>query len=213
MDEVGIKNLIFTSSVAIYGLNKNTPSENSNPEPFNHYGKSKWQAEQAIKNWYNDDPEGKSVTILRPTVIFGEGNRGNVYKLLKQISSGKFLMIGSGQNKKSMAYVGNVTSFINNRLDKTDLGYKVFNYCDKPDFNMLELVSIIENKINLKIPRFKIPYRLVRILDIYMTFRLTCQRKTIQIDMSEFNSFVLQLNLMHLNYAKYLSLRIQLEKR
>lgn len=160
MDEAGIKNLIFTSSVAIYGLNKNNPSENSIPEPFNHYGKSKWQAEQAIKDWYNGDPEGKSVTILRPTVIFGEGNRGNVYKLLKQISSGKFLMIGSGQNKKSMAYVGNVTSFINNRLDKTDLGYKVFNYCDKPDFNMLELVSIIENKINLNIPRFRIPYRL-----------------------------------------------------
>ena len=122
-------------------------------------------------------------------------------------------MIGSGQNKKSMAYVGNVTSFINNRLDKTDLGYKVFNYCDKPDFNMLELVSIIENKINLKIPTFKIPYRLGALIGHIFDMLSKLSGKSFQLVMSELKSFVLQLNLMHLNYAKYLSLRIQLEKR
>ena len=57
------------------------------------------QAELAIKEWYVNNPEGKSVTIIRPTVIFGERNRGNVYNLLKQICSGKFIMIGKGQNK------------------------------------------------------------------------------------------------------------------
>ena len=41
MDEFEIKNLIFTSSVAVYGLNKNNPSETHNVDPFNHYGKSK----------------------------------------------------------------------------------------------------------------------------------------------------------------------------
>jgi nucleoside-diphosphate-sugar epimerase len=70
MDKVGCKNLIFTSSVAVYGLNKSNPNENFNPDPFNHYGKSKWQAEQAVKHWYDNDPAGKSVTIIRPTVIF-----------------------------------------------------------------------------------------------------------------------------------------------
>lgn len=90
MDNIGIKNLIFTSSVAIYGLNKNNPDENHPEDPFNHYGKSKWEAEKVIREWFDKDPEGKSVTILRPTVIFGERNRGNVFNLLKQISSGKF---------------------------------------------------------------------------------------------------------------------------
>ena len=46
-----------------------------------------------IKAWFDQDPEGKCVTIIRPTVIFGEKNRGNVYNLLRQIASGKFLMI------------------------------------------------------------------------------------------------------------------------
>ena len=158
MDELGIKNLIFTSSVAVYGLNKKNPDENHDKDPFNHYGKSKWKAELEIEKWYKKNPEDKSVTIIRPTVIFGERNRGNVYNLLRQISSGKFLMIGKGQNKKSMAYVGNIVAFIQNRIEKQEAGYHIFNYADKPDFTMTELSSIIEQKINISIPKTKVPY-------------------------------------------------------
>jgi len=158
MDNAGIKNIIFTSSVAIYGLNKKNPNETHKEDPFNHYGKSKWEAELVIKEWFETDPNNKSVTILRPTVIFGERNRGNVYNLLKQISSGKFMMIGKGQNKKSMAYVGNVVAFIKNRIDESEPGYHIFNYVDKPDLSMVELIRIIEEKMKIKLPNFKIPY-------------------------------------------------------
>jgi nucleoside-diphosphate-sugar epimerase len=158
MDKLGVKNLIFTSSVAVYGLNKLNPNENHVKDPFNHYGKSKWQAELVIKEWYDKDPKSKSVTIIRPTVIFGERNRGNVYNLLKQISSGKFLMIGKGDNKKSMAYVGNVVAFIKNRLEKEEAGFHVFNYVDKPDFTTSDLVSFIDNKMKLSISKIKIPF-------------------------------------------------------
>jgi nucleoside-diphosphate-sugar epimerase len=158
MDKSGVKNLIFTSSVAIYGLNKENPDENHPEDPFNHYGKSKWEAELVIKEWYENDPTNKSVTILRPTVIFGERNRGNVYNLLKQISSGKFMMIGKGENKKSMAYVGNIVALIKNRLEKNVIGYNVFNYADKPDFSMTELTQLIEKKINIKLPKQRIPF-------------------------------------------------------
>jgi nucleoside-diphosphate-sugar epimerase len=158
MDASGIKNLIFTSSVAIYGLDKLNPNESNPADPFNHYGKSKWKAEQEIKKWYNDDPQGKSVTILRPTVIFGEHNRGNVYNLLKQISSGRFMMIGKGENKKSMAYVGNIAALIKNFIEKNEVGYNVFNYADKPDFSMTELTNLIEEKMGIKLSSIKIPY-------------------------------------------------------
>jgi GlcNAc-P-P-Und epimerase len=157
MDKAGVKNLIFTSSVAIYGLNKSNPDEQHFEDPFNHYGKSKWQAEQVIKKWYDNDPKEKSVTIIRPTVIFGERNRGNVYNLLKQISSGRFMMIGDGENKKSMAYVGNIVAFIKSRLEINEEGFNTFNYADKPDFSMTELSSLIEKKINIKLSRTKIP--------------------------------------------------------
>ena len=161
MDNAGVKNIIFTSSVAIYGLNKSNPDENHPKDPFNHYGKSKWQAELAIKEWYINNPVGKSVTIIRPTVIFGERNRGNVYNLLKQICSGKFIMIGKGQNKKSMAYVGNVVALIKDRLSREVLGFHIYNYVEKPYYKMNELVSIIEKKMKVNIPKIKIPYWLV----------------------------------------------------
>ena len=158
MDKSNIKNLIFTSSVAIYGINKNNPNENHEVDPFNHYGKSKWEAEKVIQKWFSKSPKSKSATIIRPTVIFGERNRGNVYNLLKQICIGKFIMIGSGENKKSMAYVSNVVHFIMNRIKMSEKGVNIYNYSDSPDLNMNQLVSIIEKKMSLKIPKFKIPY-------------------------------------------------------
>ena len=77
---------------------------------------------------------------------------------MKQISSGNFLMIGKGKNKKSLAYVGNVVAFIKNKLEKAELGYHVYNYADKPDYSMNELIAVIEKKMKLNIPKFKIPY-------------------------------------------------------
>lgn len=158
MDKNNVKHLFFTSSVAVYGLNKDNPDENHPIDPFNHYGQSKWQAEVVIKDWYEKDPEGKSITIVRPTVIFGERNRGNVYNLLRQISSGKFMMIGKGENKKSMAYVGNVVSFINNSINQLRKGFHVYNYVDSPDLTMNELVSQVEISLDKKIPPLKMPY-------------------------------------------------------
>ena len=159
MDLLGIKKLIFTSSVAVYGLDKKNPDENHQVDPFNHYGKSKYNAELEIQKWYKKDPKNKSATIIRPTVIFGERNRGNVFNLLKQIVSKRFLMIGSGQNKKSMAYVGNVISFIENRIKKGELGLNIYNYVDKPDYSLNELVSHIDKIMNIKSNKIKIPYK------------------------------------------------------
>ena len=51
-----------------------------------------------------------------------------------------------------------IFTFINDRLIKEELGYHVFNYVDKPDYNMNELVSVIEDKMKLKVPKIKIPY-------------------------------------------------------
>ena len=54
----------------------------------------------------------RSLVIVRPAAVFGEGNRGNVYQLLRQIASRRFVMVGSGHNRKSMAYVGNVSALL-----------------------------------------------------------------------------------------------------
>ncbi len=157
MERNGVKRIIFFSSVSVYGLNKLNPDENHPADPFNHYGKSKWQAEETLRQWIESHPE-LNVNIVRPTVIFGERNRGNVYTLLKQISSGRFLMVGNGQNKKSMAYVGNVVAFVKWLIDNSCEGYNVFNYIDKPDNDMNQLVAHVSKVLSKHIPATHYPY-------------------------------------------------------
>lgn len=157
MEKNGVKRIVFFSSVAVYGLNKKNPNEEHPKDPFNHYGKSKWQAEQVLQEWYKTHSDW-NINIIRPTVIFGERNRGNVYNLLKQIASGKFLMVGDGNNKKSMAYVGNIVAFVKYMIEHCATGYNVFNYIDKPDFTMNELVAHVERVLHKHIPATHFPY-------------------------------------------------------
>lgn len=157
MEKNNVKRMVFFSSVAVYGLNKNNPNEEFQPDPFNHYGKSKWQAEQLVQEWYKSHNDW-NINIIRPTVIFGERNRGNVYNLLKQISSGRFLMVGNGKNEKSMAYVGNIVAFVKYMIDNVTEGYNVFNYIDKPDCNMNDLVLHVEKVLNKHIPQTHFPF-------------------------------------------------------
>ena len=153
----GVKRIVFFSSVAIYGLNKENPNESTPADPFNHYGKSKWQAELVLQEWYKDHQDW-NIDIIRPTVIFGERNRGNVYNLLHLLSTGKFMRVGNGRNVKSMAYVGNVVAFVKYMIENVTEGYNVFNYIDKPDFNMNQLTELVCSKLGKKIPSVQIPY-------------------------------------------------------
>ncbi|MBN2896751.1 MAG: NAD-dependent epimerase/dehydratase family protein [Campylobacterales bacterium] len=153
-----INTIIFTSSVAVYGFAPLGTDENGRINYFNDYGRTKYEAEVIYKDWYNQDPLNRKLLIVRPTVVFGEQNRGNVYNLLRQIASGKFLMIGDGLNRKSMAYVENVAAFLQYGL-KLENGVYIFNYIDKPDFDMNTLVSKVNYSLGRKkIINFRLPF-------------------------------------------------------
>ena len=151
--------IIFTSSEAIYGFAPADTDESGEPNYFNDYGRTKYLAEQVYKEWQAEDKDNRTLVIIRPTVIFGEGNRGNVYNLLNQIASGRFVMFGSGQNIKSMAYVENVAAFLEYSLSFKP-GLHIYNYIDKPDFDMNTLVSEArktlfgKNDVGLRLPAF-----------------------------------------------------------
>ena len=153
-----IQKIIFTSTVAVYGFAPPNSTEFAPIAPFNDYGKSKWLAENIYREWQKDDPENRMLMIVRPTVVFGEGNRGNVYNLFKSISSNKFMMIGNGANKKSMAYVDNVASFIIHTMNFIP-GVYTYNYADKPDLTMNEFVKLIYDSMKIKRNRYlRLPY-------------------------------------------------------
>ena len=143
-EEKGIDKIVFTSSVAVYGFADPGTDETGEINPFNDYGRTKFEAEEKLRKWQSSSDN--SLLIVRPTVIFGPGNRGNVYNLLNQIASGKFLMVGKGTNKKSLAYIDNVVAFIENCI-KSDIKYGVFNYVDTPDLNMNQLVGQVRQTL------------------------------------------------------------------
>ena len=156
----GVNKIIFTSSVAVYGFAPLGTNESGVIAPFNEYGRTKWEAEQVYKQWQSEDPEFRSLIIVRPTVVFGERNRGNVFNLLKQITSGKFVMVGNGLNRKSMAYVENVAAFLEYSLSFKP-GVHIYNYIDKPDFTMNALVEHINKLLGKSAEiRFRLPFAL-----------------------------------------------------
>jgi len=156
-NNAAINKIIFTGSVAVYPLNAGEPDEESEVAPYNAYGRSKYAAEQVFAEWASED-NCRSLTTVRPCVIFGEDNRGNVYNLLSQICRKRFIMVGSGCNKKSMGYVGNIVEFLMFCLDFSP-GFRLFNYADKPDLTMNELVRITRDTFGINgNSRLRIPY-------------------------------------------------------
>ncbi|CAN4273117.1 WcaG Nucleoside-diphosphate-sugar epimerases [Methylophilaceae bacterium] len=155
-----VKTIVFTSSVAVYGFAPIGTSESGKIAPFNEYGRTKYEAEQVYKSWQAESADDRTLVIVRPTVVFGERNRGNVFNFLKQIASGRFVMVGGGQNRKSMAYVENVAAFLEYALTFKS-GVHIYNYIDKPDFTMNTLVSHVNQLLgrSAKI-RMRLPYAL-----------------------------------------------------
>ena len=181
-----IHKVIFTSSVAVYGFAPVGTDESGKIAYFNDYGRTKYAAEQEYKKWLEGN-KNNDVTIIRPTVIFGEQNRGNVYNLLRQIASGHFPMVGNGKNRKSMNYVENVAAFLqfcaenDESLPCFDEDWSavvepaettsktvsehgrlhLFNYCDEPAYDMNHLVLDVYKHLGKPKKRlFHFPYLL-----------------------------------------------------
>jgi GlcNAc-P-P-Und epimerase len=151
----GIEKIIFTSSVAVYGFQPVPVDEGGPFAPFNEYGRTKLEAESIYRAWADEDPS-RTLVIVRPTVVFGEGNRGNVYNLLYQIATGRFFMVGEGRNIKSIAYVGNVAAFLIHTL-ALGPGTHIFNYADGPDMDTMTLVEHIRYCLNKNGSSLRIP--------------------------------------------------------
>jgi GlcNAc-P-P-Und epimerase len=158
--EKHVNTIVFTSTVAVYGFAPLGTDESGTIAPFNDYGRTKFEAEQVFRAWQAEAPAERTLVILRPTVVFGEQNRGNVYNLLRQMASGRFVMVGRGENRKSMAYVENVAAFIEYSLGFAP-GVHVYNYIDKPDFSMNGLVARVNRMLGRpERIRVRLPYAL-----------------------------------------------------
>lgn len=186
--EKGIKKIVFTSTVAVYGFAKPGADESGIINPFNEYGRTKFEAEEKLRAWQSSSQN--ALIIVRPTVIFGEGNRGNVFNLFNQIASGNFLMVGNGENKKSIAYIDNVVAFLEACIS-SDCRYGIFNYVDTPNLTMNELVSEVRHKLINKVGvGIRLPYFLGMSLGYIADYFSKLTNKNIPISSIRVKKFV-----------------------
>ncbi len=157
LDRLGISNICFLSSVAVYGSAAEPRVEETPPNPSSPYGASKLAAERVFQEWA-EGGTGRRVLVIRPPVVFGAGNFANMYALIRQIDSGRFLQIGTGQNVKSLVYVENL-------VDATLLAWRrsgappfeIVNVVDKPDLTSREIAETVHQALGRSPPRHSIP--------------------------------------------------------
>ena len=109
--------------------------------PITHYGKSKLLAEQYILS--QPIPEGKRVYILRPCMIHGPGNKGNLNLLYSLLSMGFPWPLGLFENSRSYLSIENLCFIIKDLIEREDIPSGVYNVADDIPLSTNELINMI----------------------------------------------------------------------
>ena len=132
------------------------------PNPITNYGKSKLQAEQYILS--KQIPEGKRVYILRPCMIHGPGNKGNLNLLYKIVSKGIPWPLGAFDNKRSFCSIDNLILIIKELIDRKDIPSGVYNVADDQVLSTNELISILASSQNRNAKIWKVSKGFIQFL-------------------------------------------------
>ena len=132
------------------------------PNPITHYGKSKLLAEQYILS--KDIPEGKRIYILRPCMIHGPGNKGNLNLLYKLVSQGVPWPLGSFENKRSFCSIENLVFIIKELIERDDIPSGVYNVADDEALSTNDVISILTKSQNRKPKIWRISKKLIQII-------------------------------------------------
>lgn len=147
-EKYGIKNMVFTSSIAPYGASEQLKTEETLPTPNTPYGISKLVAEKIHIAWQKGG-EGRKLTIVRPGVVFGRGENGNFSRLYWAIKGHKFAFPGRKDTIKACIYVKELVRFMMYRLENHGEGVELYNCCYEPAYTIEHIVDVIKRKTGL----------------------------------------------------------------
>ncbi len=157
------KKFIFVSSVkASADIVEGELTESDVPAPQTHYGKSKLMAEEYIQS--QPLPDGKSFFILRPCMIHGPGNKGNLNLLYKLISKGIPYPLAAFENKRSFLSVENLCFVIRELLERDDIPSGIYNVADDEALSTNDLINLIAKASDRSPILWKINPILIRFL-------------------------------------------------
>lgn len=155
----GIKTFLFTSTMAVYGAPPfENISEDATPAPDTDYGRTKLRAENLLQQ----PPVAPRVIIVRPSLVYGPGDRGNMLPLIRQILKKRYFHIGEAAARKSVIYAHDLAALIELALAKVPEGTHVYNASNPQSPTVREIADTIARAAEMQgeIPTF--PELLVR---------------------------------------------------
>lgn len=163
---LSVKKFLLISSVSVYGNSFGSVTgidENFECNPKGNYAESKFESENIARKIC--EANGISLTILRPATVVGEGDAGNVLRLIRSIDRRSFIWLGKGENSKSLLYKKDLARaclmVLKSPVKDVDLKTEVFNVSAKP-LKMRTLVKIIEDSLGKKNARVFFPENIAR---------------------------------------------------
>lgn len=156
-----VRRLIYFSSVAAMGYRKgvNSYNESSEENPIDAYGKAKLEAENILNE--TSKKREMDITILRPPGVFGKRGLGPLGKIIFFVEKRCVPIIGRGENKQSLTYVGNVVNQAIFVAENPDSIGKTYITSDDRPYSVNELINTVAKVMNVRPLKVHIPIWLI----------------------------------------------------
>ena len=166
-ERIGCDNIIFTSSISPYGVSESLKDELTLPIPITAYGSSKLVAEKIHQLWQAKDVNIRRLVIVRPGVVFGPSEGGNVSRLIKAVIHRYFLYMGNEATRKAGVYVKELCSamwWVFQEQKKNGEVVSLFNMSMNPGPSIGEYVRAVCNTQGIKRSVPTLPYKALMVI-------------------------------------------------
>lgn len=149
-EKYGINKILFTSSIAPYGAAEELKTEETLPTPNTPYGISKLVAEKIHEKWQAKDND-RELTIVRPGIVYGKGEHGNMTRLYSGQKNRYFFYAGRKDTVKACIYVKELVKFFKYCMIDNDFkGTDVFNCTFEPAYNIEQICTTMQKATGMK---------------------------------------------------------------
>lgn len=173
--EAGVRRMVLLSSVKVNGeAREQAYTETDPPRPKDDYGRSKWEAEQALIDV--GAQTGLEWAVLRPPLVYGPGVRANFLSLMRAVSRGLPLPLGAIDNQRSLVYLGNLADAIRVCVVEPGAANGLFLVSDGEDVSTPELVRRVARSLGVRPRLVSVPVSMLRLAGMLVGKRAAVER-------------------------------------